>query len=216
MHEFGTPEYNALIDPAKRQPSSRAIILVHVWKVGTSCGWGVPLFEFKGQRTTHPRWAIQTQNRDFDFEAKKGGPSEVKEDEYPEKGIRFYQVLVNQKSLDGLPGLLDAFKKPLTSVVKERLKPITQQSTLSLVKREQKEKDRKNTREPTETEGAVADVDMGQYSRKVEETKLILLAFVFGLFVATCLPPAAKAIGLRLIKIMRFAPAEPHQFKYTI
>ena len=35
VHEFGTPEYAALINPETRQPSSRAVILVHVWKVGT-------------------------------------------------------------------------------------------------------------------------------------------------------------------------------------
>ena len=164
-----------------------------------SCGWGVPLYEFKGQRTTHPRWAVQTQNRDFDYETKKGGPSQVQEDEYPEKGIRYYQALVNQKSLDGLPGLLVAFKTPLTSFVKERLKPITQLSTLSKVKKAQKEEECKSGCEPAEG-GDTMTLTKLDYLKIAEEGKLILLAFLFGLFVATYLPSAAKTIESNLVK----------------
>lgn len=241
VHEFGTPEYNTFIDPATRQPSSRSVIFIHVWKVGTvsfslplsrryihptiltnfmplnscrvpysvlaapskSCGWGVPLFEFKGQRTTHPRWAVQTQNRDFDFETKKGGPSEVKEDEYPEKGIRFYQVLVNQKSLDGLPGLLVAFKTPLTSLVKERLQPITQQSTLSKVRREKKGGECESGCGASGIENVATGTRLDFCLRKAEEIQYIFLAFVFGLVVATYLPSAARATGSNLIKMLK-------------
>ena len=156
-----------------------------------SCGWGVPLFKFQGERTTHPRWAVQTQNRDFDYEMKQGGPSEVKETEYPEKGIRYYQALMNQKSLDGLPGLEVAFRTPLTSMVKERLQPIVQPSTLSKVRKEQKEKDCGS--KPAETRDAVAWAK-ADCLKKAEEVKYLLLAFFFGLIVATYLPPAAKAI----------------------
>ena len=51
---------------------------------------------------------MRAQNRDFDYETKSGGLSQaaVKENDYPEKGIRYYQALVNRKSLGGLPGLL--------------------------------------------------------------------------------------------------------------
>ncbi|KAI0353193.1 hypothetical protein OH77DRAFT_1512833 [Trametes cingulata] len=41
VHEFGTPEYDALIPPEKRRPSSRSAIVVDVHKVGTSCGYAV-------------------------------------------------------------------------------------------------------------------------------------------------------------------------------
>lgn len=34
-HEFGTPEYNKLLPPGTRQPGSRAVIIVDIWKVGT-------------------------------------------------------------------------------------------------------------------------------------------------------------------------------------
>lgn len=142
---------------------------------------------------------MQTQNRDFDFETKKGGPSEVKEDEYPENGIRFYQALVNQKSLDGLPGLLVAFKTPLTSVVKERSRPITQPSSLSEVRKEQREKECRSGCESTEAEGIVAVVEV---NRKLGKSESILLAFGLGLVVATYLPPTAKAIGSNLVNIL--------------
>ena len=164
-----------------------------------SCGWGVPLYELKGQRTTHPRWAIQTQNRDFDYETKKGGPSQVEENDYPEKGIRFYQALVNQKSLDGLPGLLVAFKTPLTSFVKERLKPIAQPSTLSKIKKTQKEGECKSGCEPAEG-GDTITLTKPDYLKMAEESRLILLAFFFGLIVATYLPSAAKAIESNFVK----------------
>lgn len=163
-----------------------------------SCGWGVPLYEFQGQRTTHPRWAIQTQNKDFDFETKKGGASQVGEGEFPDKGIRFYQELLNQKSLDGLPGLLVAFRIPLTQFVKERLQPITQPSTLSKFKKAQKDKECKSGCEPAE-EGDTATLTKLDCLKLVEQSKFAVLAFLCGLAVATYLPPAAKAITPNLV-----------------
>ena len=129
---------------------------------------------------------------------KKGGPSKVKQDEYPEKGIRFYQALVNQKSLDGLPGLLVAFKTPLTSVVKQRLQPLTQPSTLSKVKEEQKkEKECKFGCESARAEDdLVASSGVNYYLKKAEEAKSILLAFAFGLVIATYLPPISNPVKM--------------------
>jgi len=37
IHEFGTPEYDALIPLNKRQPGSRAVVRLDVDKVGTVC-----------------------------------------------------------------------------------------------------------------------------------------------------------------------------------
>ena len=142
---------------------------------------------------------MQTQNRDFDYETKNGRPSQVKENDYPEKGIRYYQVLMNQKSLDGLPGLLVAFKIPLTSFVKERLKPITQPSTLSKVKKAQKEEECKSGCEPADGGNTITPTK-SDYLKIADESKLALVAFFFGLFVATYLPPAAKSIGSNLVK----------------
>ena len=35
VHEFGTPEYDRLLPPGKRQPGSRSAIVVDVHRVGT-------------------------------------------------------------------------------------------------------------------------------------------------------------------------------------
>lgn len=138
------------------------------------------------------------QNRDFDYETKAGGPSEFKETEYAGNGIRYYQLLWNLKSRDGLPGLNVAFKTPLTSLVKERLQPITQPPPLS--KQGQREKvECKSWCEPA---GAVTSTwAIADYLKKAEEAKFILLAFFFGLVVATYLPPALKATGSDLVGV---------------
>ncbi len=62
-------------------PGKRQIIIVDVETVQTSCGYGVPLYEFKDERQTLIDWAT-----------KKG-----------EQGIKDYWVAKNLKSIDGLP-----------------------------------------------------------------------------------------------------------------
>lgn len=62
-------------------PGSRQIIEMSVDLVSTSCGFGVPLFHFMGNREELIRWSN-----------KKG-----------EKGIRKYWIEKNAKSIDGLP-----------------------------------------------------------------------------------------------------------------
>ncbi len=62
-------------------PGKRQIIIVDVETVQTSCGYGVPLYEFKDERPTLLDWAT-----------KKG-----------EQGIKDYWVAKNLKSIDGLP-----------------------------------------------------------------------------------------------------------------
>lgn len=62
-------------------PGTRQIIDVHVTRVQTSCGYGVPLFDFEGQRDTMVRWA----------NAK--GP----------EGLQDYRAEQNTRSIDGLP-----------------------------------------------------------------------------------------------------------------
>lgn len=38
-------------------PSTRQLIVATISLVQTSCGWGVPLFEYKGERDVHFKWA---------------------------------------------------------------------------------------------------------------------------------------------------------------
>jgi hypothetical protein len=62
-------------------PGVRQIVRVEVNRVKTSCGFGVPLFDYKGQRDELMRWA------------EKKGPD----------GVRRYRAEKNAVSLDGLP-----------------------------------------------------------------------------------------------------------------
>lgn len=69
--------YN-LFDP---QPGARQIVVLKIDSVQTSCGYGVPMFEFLQERPTLSEWAH-----------KKG-----------ESGIHQYWEAKNQTSIDGLP-----------------------------------------------------------------------------------------------------------------
>lgn len=80
---LGEPGYAELAANFPQREGARAVIVVDVERVTTSCGWGVPLYEFRGQREELDAWV-----------AKKG----------PE-GIADYRAKNNAASIDGLPGL---------------------------------------------------------------------------------------------------------------
>lgn len=65
----------------------RQLILLNIDRIQTSCGFGVPLMEYQGQRDTLLNWA-----------EKKGAD-----------GIRDYQAEKNAISIDGLPSLFTRF-----------------------------------------------------------------------------------------------------------
>jgi hypothetical protein len=78
----GTPEYDALLQTAydnREPPGARQIIRLDVELVQTSCGYGVPLFDYKEDRPTLRRWAEN-----------KG-----------EGGIAAYRQQKNVRSIDG-------------------------------------------------------------------------------------------------------------------
>ena len=81
----GTAEYKTMVEHFEEIPGARQIILLHVELVQTSCGMGVPLFEYKEDRPHLARYWL------------KQGP----------EGIKKYWHLKNQKSIDGLPTLFD-------------------------------------------------------------------------------------------------------------
>jgi hypothetical protein len=70
-------------------PSTRQIIVADINLVQTSCGFGVPEFEYKGERSIH-----------FDWAEKKG-----------ESGLAEYIQKNNLTSLDGLPSNLGLAQK---------------------------------------------------------------------------------------------------------
>ena len=79
----GTPSWDALYGHFSPHPSARAIIRVDVTRISESCGWGVPLFEFKEPRSSLTRWAET-----------KGA-----------EGLKEYQSRKNRRSIDGLPAI---------------------------------------------------------------------------------------------------------------
>ena len=77
----GTADWKMYAAHFKIYPSTRQIIVANIDMVQTSCGFGVPMFNYEGERNIHFEWA-----------AKKG-----------EKGLHEYVLEKNLKSLDGLP-----------------------------------------------------------------------------------------------------------------
>jgi len=77
----GTNEWEDYAPHFKIFPSTRQIIVANIDLVQTSCGFGVPLFDYAGERNIHFEWA-----------EKKG-----------EEGLQEYVQKNNLKSLDGLP-----------------------------------------------------------------------------------------------------------------
>ena len=88
MRRGGT-EYAALLASEfgdEEPPGARQMVMLQVETVMTSCGYGVPLFDYVGERTQLTRWAES-----------KG-----------EEGLEDYRRQKNMRSIDGLPtGLVE-------------------------------------------------------------------------------------------------------------
>lgn len=77
----GTEGWEILAPYFTIYPSTRQFIVADIDLVQTSCGFGIPLFEYVGERTIH-----------FDWAEKKG-----------EEGLAQYTQQKNSVGLDGLP-----------------------------------------------------------------------------------------------------------------
>ncbi|MEM1369567.1 MAG: pyridoxamine 5'-phosphate oxidase family protein [Cyanobacteria bacterium P01_H01_bin.15] len=75
------PQWETLSPQFPELPGERQIILLHVESLQTSCGYGVPEYDYVGDREKLLTWA-----------ARKG-----------EKGIATYQTKNNLETIDGLP-----------------------------------------------------------------------------------------------------------------
>lgn len=104
VHEFGTPEYEALIPMADRKPGSRSAIVIDVHKVGTSCGYAVPFYTFQSHRTKLLDYFNKKENAD-----RTAGLGCRSDD-----GLKAYWALKNLRSIDGLQGLSMAHNTDLT------------------------------------------------------------------------------------------------------
>jgi hypothetical protein len=63
--------------------NARSIIVLHVEMIADSCGYGIPLYDYVGERSQLAAWC------------ERKGPA----------GIAEYQATKNRQSIDGLPGL---------------------------------------------------------------------------------------------------------------
>ncbi|KAI2604853.1 uncharacterized protein GGS25DRAFT_502223 [Hypoxylon fragiforme] len=91
--EHGTEEFRAMVEREKIEviPGTRSVIVVDIHQVGTSCGYSVPVFDFKEHRTL--------LNDIFKRKEEKYLAGNEKE------SMDRYWALKNSWSMDGLPGM---------------------------------------------------------------------------------------------------------------
>jgi hypothetical protein len=77
------PEFGELSQNFPLYEHSRSIIIVELDRITDSCGYGVPLFEYEGERQQLELWA------------RKRGT----------EGLKAYRERKNRRSIDGLPGV---------------------------------------------------------------------------------------------------------------
>jgi hypothetical protein len=76
-------EFAALAEPFPDHEDARSIVVVELTRVTDSCGYGVPLFKYEGERTQLHAWA------------RHRGP----------EGLKAYRQEKNRRSIDGIPGV---------------------------------------------------------------------------------------------------------------
>jgi hypothetical protein len=81
--EAHEPEFATLAQHFPVFEHVRSVIVIEVERVVDSCGYGVPLFQYEGERTQLQKWADKTGAQ----------------------GLKDYRARKNRKSIDGLPGL---------------------------------------------------------------------------------------------------------------
>jgi hypothetical protein len=86
------PEFASLLLHFPAWPAVRSVIRVDVARISDSCGFGVPLYEYVGERDALPKWAASKSAEE----------------------LIAYQAQKNRCSVDGLPGL----KRAAASVTK--------------------------------------------------------------------------------------------------
>ena len=77
------PEFTELANSFPTCEHARSIIVVELTRIHDSCGYGVPLFKYEGERTQLHAWA------------RHKGP----------EGLKAYRQEKNRISIDGLPGV---------------------------------------------------------------------------------------------------------------
>jgi hypothetical protein len=86
VFEPGDPEWDGLIAGFPDYPGVRSVIVVDVDRIADSCGYAVPLYEYKSERSQLIAYA------------EKKGP----------EGMEAYKAKKNKTSIDGIAGLRSA------------------------------------------------------------------------------------------------------------
>jgi len=81
--ERDKPQFGDLSKLFPASISARAVVLISLERISDSCGYGVPLYRYEGERTQLPAWA-----------ERKGVD-----------GLVEYRAENNRASIDGIPGL---------------------------------------------------------------------------------------------------------------
>jgi hypothetical protein len=81
--EPGDPEWDDLIAGFPRQPGARSVVVVDVERIADSCGFAVPLYDYRSERSQLTEYA-----------ERKG-----------QEGLERYRSEKNRESIDGLDGL---------------------------------------------------------------------------------------------------------------
>jgi hypothetical protein len=89
LHGHGTvlPADAVPFDTTPPAGTERAVIRVDVERIADSCGYGVPVMEYVGDRPQYPAWA--------ETKLRKGGP----------RALEDYVAAKNARSIDGLPAV---------------------------------------------------------------------------------------------------------------
>jgi hypothetical protein len=80
----GDTDWGSMVKHFHLELSTRQIIVADIYKVQTSCGFSVPLYEYVGERDQAEKWALN-----------KGA-----------EGLEAYKAEKNRISMDGLPTAL--------------------------------------------------------------------------------------------------------------
>ncbi|KAL7417324.1 hypothetical protein BDY24DRAFT_358111 [Mrakia frigida] len=108
----GSPEYESYLPESSglRMPGSRAVVLVEVFKVGSSCGYSIPFYDYLKDRDVLDKWATQKEEC-TDLSLPYVPPPT--DDTLPpsnlpltdKNDLRVYWQTRNSQSIDGLPSI---------------------------------------------------------------------------------------------------------------
>jgi len=94
VYEYGSHEYHRYLPGDSRQPGSRSVIKIEIFKVTLSCGYTTPKYQFIEHRDTLKKFLAVFEKPDAE----------------PEKNMQAFWAGNNATSLDGLPALQTAHK----------------------------------------------------------------------------------------------------------